>query len=169
MRGPLYALYQIDVLKISNTEIANLANFASLMSIAGYLFWGRFIDRYGAPRTVLGGIMLVALIPAVYIGAHTVPFLFFAAAISGFGFACIDIAYIQSILHYAAPGKAAQYQSLHALLLGLRGVIAPLVGVPLMRAYGYRPVFAGALALMVVGGFMQWAATRRPEEAGSLA
>lgn len=158
---PLYALYQIDVLGISNTQIANLANFSSLLSIAGMFFWGRFIDRRGAPVTVLLSIVLIAAIPLVYLFAHSVSGLLVAAALAGFGFAGIELSYMQSILGYAEPGRAAQYQSLHSLLLGIRGVLAPLVGVPLMKAWGYPAAFWLAFALMVAGGVLQWAATRR--------
>jgi MFS family permease len=158
---PLYALYQVDVLGISNTQIANLANFASLCSIAGSFFWGRFLDRWGAPLTVLLGICHVTLIPAVYLLHPSIPMLFIAGGLSGWGFAGIELAYLQSILTYAEPGRAAQYQSLHSLLLGLRGVAAPLVGLPLMKAFGYDAAFAGAFGLMMAGAAMQWAATRR--------
>jgi len=164
---PLYALFQVDVLRISNTQIANLANFASLWSIAGMFFWGRHIDRHGAPLSVLLSIVLIASIPLVYLFTDLlgggVNVLFVAAALSGFGFAGIELSYMQSILTYAEPGRAAQYQSLHSLLLGLRGVLAPLLGVPLMKAFDYPTVFVLAFLLMVAGGLMQWAATRRAE------
>lgn len=158
---PLYALYQVDVLHISNTQIANLANFTSLCSIAGSFFWGRFIDRRGAPQAVLLCICHIALIPLVYLSHPSIPTLFVAAALAGFGFAGIELSYLQSILTYAEGGRAAQYQSLHSLLLGLRGVAAPLVGIPLMKHFGYANVFTLALILMVAGGVMQWLATRR--------
>jgi MFS family permease len=158
---PLYALYQVDVLRISNTQIADLANFASLVSIAGFFFWGRFMDRRGAPRTVLFGILLISLVPAVYLSAQNVNGLFLASALWGLGMSCIELSYVQSILTYAEPGRAAQYQSLHSLLLGLRGVLAPLLAVPLVKVFGYHRVFALAMAVMIVGVLMQWAATRR--------
>ena len=166
---PLYALYQVDVLKISNTQIANLANFASLASIAGMFFWGRFIDRRGAPISVLLSIVLIAGIPLVYLFTPSVTGLFVASALAGFGFAGIELSYMQSILTYAEPGRAAQYQSLHSLLLGVRGVLAPLIGILLMKSFGYPAAFWLALVLMIAGGFMQGAATRREGQAGRFA
>lgn len=162
---PLYALYQVDVLGISNTQIANLANFASLASIAGMFFWGRFLDRRGAPVSVLLSIVLIAAIPLVYLFAHSVSGLFVASALAGFGFAGIELSYLQSILTYAEPGRAAQYQSLHSLLLGIRGVAAPLVSIPLMKAFGYSDVFALALGIMLVGAVLQWMALRADRQA----
>lgn len=152
---PLYALYQVDVLRISNTQIANLVNFVSLCSIAGSFFWGRFIDRHGAPRVVLLSILHITLIPIVYLSHPSVSLLFLASALAGFGFAGIELSYLQSILGYAERGRAAQYQSLHSLLLGVRGVCAPLLSIPLKQQLGYEPVFAFALVIMVVGAAMQ--------------
>lgn len=161
MVQPLFALYQVDVLHISNTQLANLANFASLWSIVGSFFWGRFMDRHGSSLAVLLSICLITLIPLVYLFSPTVNGLFLAALLGGFGLAGIELSYLASILSYAEPARAAQYQSLHSLLVGVRGVLAPLVGIPLMKANGYPFVFKLALALMIAGGLMQWAATRR--------
>ena len=163
---PLYALYQVDVLGITNTQIANLANFASLWAIAGSFFWGRFVDRHGAGRSVLISILLITVSPLVYLMTRSVEGLFFASALAGFGFAGIELSYMQSILSYAEPGRAAQYQSLHSLLLGVRGVLAPLVGVPLMHALDYPKVFLLAFAIMGAGSLMQWAATKREIRTG---
>lgn len=162
MVGPLYLLFQVDVLKIENTQLANLANFTSLASIAGFFFWGRFMDRRGAPRTVLYGILLVTFIPLVYVLAPSIPALFIAAGLMGLGQSCIELSYMQSTLTYAAPGREAQYQSVHSLLLGLRGVLAPLVGVPLMKAVGFERVFLLAVVIMMAGAVLQWFATRSP-------
>ncbi|MBC8137096.1 MAG: MFS transporter, partial [Fibrella sp.] len=157
---PLYALYQVDVLHISSTQIANLANFASLWSIMASFWWGRFMDRVGAPRTVLFSIICVTLIPLVYLSAHTWYGLLFAAALMGIGFAGVELSYMGSILTYANRERTAQYQSLNSLLLGVRGVLAPLIGLPLMKAFGYQTVFWIALVIMILGCFMQHLATR---------
>jgi len=160
MVQPLYGLYQVDVLHITSTQIANLANFASLWSIAGAFFWGRLMDHKGAPFTVMCSICLIALIPVIYLVTRSVPTLFCAAALSGLGFAGIELSYLASILLYAERDRTAQYQSLHSLLLGVRGVLAPLLGIPLAKALGYPPVFALALAVMLVGALLQSLAIR---------
>jgi MFS family permease len=160
MAIPVYALYQVDSLHISSAWIANLTNFASLWSIAGMFFWGRFMDKRGAPVTVLLAICCIMLIPVVYLTTHSIPGLLFASALSGFGFAGIELSYMASILQYAQPGRVAQYQALHSFLLGVRGVLAPLIGIPLMNRFGFKTVFALALVIMFAGAVMQWLAAR---------
>ncbi len=160
MVQPLYALYQVDRLHISSTQIANLANFSSLLSILGSFWWGRFMDRVGAPRTVLFSIICVTLIPLVYLSAHNWYGLLLAAGLMGFGISGVELSYMGSILTYANRERTAQYQSLNSLLLGVRGVTAPLIGLPLMKAFGYQKVFWIALVIMILGCFMQHLATR---------
>jgi MFS family permease len=169
MVQPLFQLYQVDVLKINSTGIANLTNFASLCSIAGMFFWGRFMDRRGAPVAVMCSIVLIALIPIVYLATQSVNGLFVAAALSGFGFAGIELSYLASILLYSEPGRTAQYQSLHSLLLGVRGVLAPLIAVPLKNQFGYGAVFAGALIVMIIGALLQGLAIRAQRETSETA
>jgi MFS transporter, DHA1 family, staphyloferrin B biosynthesis exporter len=160
MAQPIYALFQVEILHIRPTQIANLANAASLASIVGSVFWGRVVDRYGAPRTVFWCILLVALISVVYLLSSSINALFFASFLSGFGLSGIELSYMASILTYSEKGRAAQYQSLHSLLLGVRGVLAPVIGIPLLRAVGFHRIFALTLILMLLGALMQNKAAR---------
>ena len=167
---PLYGLYQVDVLHISSTQIANIANVSALCAIAGSFFWGRFMDKRGPAVAVMCAIILISLIPIVYIFTATPLTLLFAGALSGFGFSGIELSYLASILLYADRNKTAQYQSLHALLLGVRGVLAPLIGVPLIHVLGYRGVFSLAFGVMIIGSVLQALAIRdqRQQEKGRL-
>ncbi len=157
---PLYQLFQVDVLKISNTQIANLANCTSLSAIAGSFFWGRYMDRHGSPKAVFLSISIVALIPFIYLSAKSVTWLLIAAALSGFGFAGIELSYMTSILYYSEPGREAQYQALHSLLVGIRGLIAPLLAIALLKQVGYGPMFLAGAIVMLFGAFLQLLAVR---------
>ena len=158
MAWPLYQLYQVEHLHIRSTQIANLTNVTSLCAMAGSLFWGRFIDRHGAAQTVFRAILLISTISVVYFFAHSVTLLYAASFLAGFGMAGIELSYTASILNYAEHGKAARYQALHSLLLGIRGVLAPLVALPLLRLVGYQGVFVVTFLFMLLGAYLQWRA-----------
>ena len=96
------------------------------------------MDKHSPALAVLWSIVCIALVPLVYVVALGPVWLLPASALTGFGLSGIELAYMASILRYAEPGRAAQYQSLHSLLFGLRGVLAPLLSLPLMRLWGYR-------------------------------
>lgn len=160
MAQPLYALYQIERLHVRNTDIANLANVASLSAIIGAFVWGRFLDRRGAAYTVFSAICLVTSTAGVYFFAKSLPPLYLASAFFGFGLAGIELSYMASILSYSEPGQAARYQSLHSLLLGFRGIIAPLIALPMLRATSWQFTFAVTFVLMAIGALLQFLAVR---------
>lgn len=160
MAGPLYALYQVDVVKVTNTDLATLSNVASMASIVGAFVWGRLVDHYGAAKSVLWSIYCIVGVGVCYLFGASMPLLIIASALSGFGFAGVELAYMASILRYAERGKAAQYQALHSLLLGIRGVTAPALGLYLVQYTGYKAIFIGTLILMIAGTFFQRHAVR---------
>lgn len=155
MAGPLYALYQVDVVKVTNTDLASFANIASISSILGMFLWGRYVDHYGATKSVLWSVYCIIAVGICYLFGVNKPLMYLASALSGFGFAGIELAYMASILKYAERGQAAQYQALHSLLLGIRGIIAPSLGLYLLQFVGYQALFIGSLTLMIAGTFFQ--------------
>ena len=163
MAWPLYQLYQVEQLHIRPTQIANLTNVTSLCAMLGSLYWGRFLDRHGAAQTVFRAILLISSISVVYFFAHSVSLLYIASFLAGFGMAGIELSYTASILDYAEHGRAARYQALHSLLLGIRGVCAPLVALPLLRQVGYQGLFAVTFLLMLIGAWLQWRAAKSQE------
>lgn len=119
------------------------------------------MDRQGAPHTVMVNICLVAGIVVAYLLAPSLAWLYVAAALTGLSFAGIELSYTASILLYAEPGRAAQYQSIHSFLVGVRGILAPLIALPLMRHYGYTMAFIATLVLMSLGALCQHYATQK--------
>lgn len=164
---PLYTLFQVDVLHITNTQVANMANLQSVTAILGYFFWGRFLDRKGALTTVLISTLMVSLINVVYLSAYRVETLYLAAVISGISFAGIELSYLNATIMFADRNRIAQYQSIHSALLGVRGTIAPLLGPVLMHAVGLRWSFAVSLGIILIGAAMQFFNVRVREGNGT--
>ncbi|MBW3623877.1 MAG: MFS transporter [Armatimonadetes bacterium] len=157
---PLYTLFQVDVLHITNTQVANMANLQSITAILGYFYWGRFLDRRGALPTVLISTLLVGMINVVYLTAGRVEHLYLAAIIAGISFSGIELSYLNATLTFADRSRIAQYQSIHSALLGVRGTIAPLLGPVLMHAVGLRGAFAVSLVMILIGAAMQYFGVR---------
>lgn len=156
MAMPLYSLFQVDVLGLSNTQVALLANIAAVSSIPASFLWGRLLDRRGPAFTVAVSIAWVSGIGVVYLFADSFAWLFAASVCSGIGFAGIEIGYLQSTLQFAdRDGRAARYQALHSLLLGIRGILAPAISLALLPSTGYPPLFGATLALMWLGVWLQ--------------
>jgi MFS family permease len=143
MGAPLYALYQVDHLKVSDGFIAVLAlvNFGA--SLIAYFIGGRFIDQ-NTPFTMTIRIFAISpLIPLIYLLAGNPWLLLPAAALQGIVNAGIDLASLNNVIHFAnSRGNQAEvgpYMGVHMNLLGIRGTVGPLmipVLVPLITIKG---------------------------------
>ena len=162
MLAPAIPLIQVDRLHISTTHIALLANLAQVTAAVSYFFWGRYVDRHSPIKAVILNILLNALIPIFYLLAWDKWMLVPAFILSGVTQAGIDLWYFNSILSFAREENASRYQALHSFLLGIRGILAPLLGAYLIGALpkiGDQPdlswLFGIALTLILVGCWMQ--------------
>jgi MFS family permease len=155
MAMTLYPIYQVDRFHVTNTDVARLQNVTVILTIVGSLFWGPFVDRRGPLLAALLTVSLVCTMPICYILAWNLTLLYVAAAIAGIAMSGIDIAYLNTLLLFAEPGRAAQYQALHSSFFGVRGTLAPMVAIPLMHQLGPRGAFFVAFLLMVAGTGLQ--------------
>jgi MFS family permease len=174
MIAPVIPIIQVDRLHISTTHIALLANLAQITAAMAYFFWGRYVDRHSPLKAVVLNILLNALIPLFYLVAGNKWMLIPAFILGGVTQAGIDLSYFNSILSFATEESASRYQALHSFLLGIRGVLAPVLGgfmIEGLRNYGLdlRWVFVVALTLILTGCWMQVIGIRRRERAPEVA
>ncbi len=91
---------------------------------------------------------------------HLLPLMFVAAATLGVGFAGGMLAWNLGHQSFAPPHRDAQYMSVHVILTGLRGLLAPFVGVLIYTSSANAGLpgltFAVALVLNILGaiGFL---------------
>jgi MFS family permease len=173
MTIPIIPLVQVDILSITKTQLAVMANVLQVVAIVSYFYWGRYVDRYSPQRAVVINVLLNALVPAVYMLTAAIPganawVLLPAFAISGVVAAGIDLSYFNALLTFAGPDNVSRYQALQSFLLGIRGTIAPFAGsflATVLKANGQdlRWAFMAGVVLMLVGAWMQFVAMRRQE------
>jgi MFS family permease len=158
MIAPAIPIIQVDRLHISTKNIALLANLAQMTAAGAYFYWGRYVDRHSPLKAVVVNILLNALIPLFYLTAGNKWMLVPAFLLAGITQAGIDLSYFNSILSFATEANASRYQALHSFLLGIRGVIAPLIGgfmVEVLGKDGLNRLFMLALTFILAGCWMQ--------------
>lgn len=156
----LYPIYQVDRFHVSNTDVANMQNIASILTVAGFFFWGGYLDRRGPLSTAVVAISINLAVPILYAVAWDVRVLYLASALYGLSMAGVDLAYINTTLLFAEPGKAAQYQALHSSFFGIRGTIGPPLAIPLMSAISARWSFVASFGIMLLGVGLQLVSMR---------
>jgi len=55
---PLYPIFLVDILHISNSSMGILASLSSLFWMISYIFWGRYIDKRGAINSLIISFMV---------------------------------------------------------------------------------------------------------------
>ncbi len=154
--APLYPVYQVDQLHITSTQVAILANTATVIWMLSYFYWGKFVDARSPLKAVAINVLLVTFVPLFYFLSDNVWMLLPASIITGLTMGGVELSYFNSILHLADEGRESQYQALHSFLLGIRGTTAPFVGALIVSQFHahdlpIRYVFLISMAIMAVG------------------
>jgi MFS family permease len=128
----------------------------NLLGMAFMGFWGRLLDRQNplVVRLWLNCIWLIS--PLLLAHAHGFLEVAVARAAQGLILGGVLLVWRLGVNYYAHCDEVAVYMGVHQALTGLRGVIAPYLGIALGQAIGYRVTFLvafilGVLATIVIG------------------
>lgn len=160
---PLYPLALVDEVHISNFATGLFGSIFSGMWLAGFFFWGHFLDRFSARITLVSVFSLSCLIPLFYILTKDIYMLAAVQGIAGFMFSAIELAGYVIITRMTHEGEVARYAAANIGFGGLRGAIAPFLGIALMQAHGAGFVFSISLALGILSCIAGWNVLRRIE------
>lgn len=125
---PLYAIIQVDELHLSYSVVGILSLMSSLAWMLSSFPAGRLLDRKGALNVMLLSLFIQAAIPLCYFLAADVTFVAIAFILAGIWSAGNELAWVNSILVFAPHSEVASYTALHMLLVGIRGVLGPILG-----------------------------------------
>lgn len=165
MAAPLFTIYQVDVLHVDTRWAAAYSVVAQVVSMFGYVYWGSYIDRRSSHRAVALSALMLGLIPLAYAGATEAWMLLPVMVLGGFVGSAIELAYANGILEYAPPERITHYQAVFASLMGVRGLIAPFLGVALKNWLdaSWQQMFGLIAALILSSYLVQCAGIRRFE------
>jgi len=153
---PLYPIFLVDILHASNTLIGKLASISSLFWMISYIFWGRWIDKKGEIGSLTISFLLISIIPLLYAVSFNLWFIVLASVVSGFtiGTELIRINYIAKI---SRDEDVQTYQGIDFSLMGLRGIVAPFLGVGIMSLVGIRTALLISFMVTLSAFFlMKW-------------
>lgn len=138
--------------------------------------WARFLARTHVIsfRAIHSWtFVLASLLFLLAVEFQAMPLLFLASGTLGLGFAGGMLAWNLGHQHFAPPHRDSQYMSAHVMLTGLRGLVAPFIGVAVYTGFAAQGhpglVYAVSLALNVLGamGFLALRAWDRRSTAAS--
>ena len=152
---PLYPVVQVDRLQLSYSEIGLLGLVESVTWFLSYLFWGRTIDKRGGLFVVRAIAAISIVTPLTYMSAQSLWMLMPSAIARGLGMAGFELGRISAGIQLADPERVTEYAAIQSTVVGLRGLVAPLVTVGLLRMGApHSAVFLLSVAFLVMGWVM---------------
>ncbi|UCC67429.1 MAG: MFS transporter [Armatimonadota bacterium] len=158
--GPVIPVFQVDELAITSQWVGYLATVGAALSMIGYVWWGRVLDRKGPFRLLLMVIAVSAIAPLTYFLSHSVPVLLIAAAAQGFAMAGGDLGFVNAALRFGTRDAVPSYAGMFSFLQAVRGIPGPFIGAALSHAIGPRNVFPITLCLWAISALILFAGRR---------
>ena len=152
---PLIPVVQVDRLQLSYSEIGLLGLVESITWFLSYLLWGRTIDKRGGLFVVRAISAISIVTPLTYMSAQSLWMLMPSAIARGLGMAGFELGRISAGIQLADPERVTEYAAIQSTVVGLRGMVAPVITVGLLRLGApHSAVFLLSVFFLVLGWVM---------------
>jgi MFS family permease len=151
---PLYVIYRVRVLGISEGWIGTLSMVESAVTIVSYYFWGRIAERYGHRLVLLVGLVGVCFYPiGTALSASAYPLLI-VSFVSGVFAPAFALALFNGLLEVVPAERRATYVAAFNTLLNVPAFVAPILATAMAERIGVRTTLWIGGAARVVGLLM---------------
>lgn len=149
MVQPYFPLYWVHELGLSNVQIGQISMFFMGFWFMASPLWGSIIDRTRPLLAVYAAVPLYLIVPLLYLGNPSFAGVLMAASLLGLGMAGFESGWSNHLMAIGGD-NATLYVGLYYSLVGVRGLIAPLLGSVLLRHVGPQSTLILAMILMAL-------------------
>jgi hypothetical protein len=147
-------------LHLNYSSVAFYKNAFNLIAIAFLPFFGRYIGKRDPRRFAIitfGSLLLFILFTALtehyngyteIYGIKIYYMLMVAVFFNGLFMGSMPILWGIGSSYYCKPDEAADYQSVHLFLTGVRALFAPIIGIKLYEWFGFSLTYATGIVLL---------------------
>ena len=149
----IYPIVKVGRLGLTYYEIGLLGFLQSGAWVIGLLFGGWLTDRFGGLRSLQGVFLINTLFILPYVWAWNGWMLVPSFIAIGLVSAGMELWVTYTIIELAEPGLLPEYTAVCMMVIGGRGLIAPLIGVGLLRNGVSEPsvlIFGAMLSVCAV-------------------
>lgn len=171
-------IFYESALHLNYSSVAFYKNAFNLVAIAFLPFFGRFIGKRDPRRFAIitfGSLMLFILFTALteyfsghieIVGIKIYYMLMVAVFFNGLFMGSMPILWGIGSSYFCEPEEAADYQSVHLFLTGLRAVFAPIIGIKLYEWFGFSITYSSGIVFLLLAIFLMiWSEKRFPKPA----
>lgn len=153
--GPIWPIYHVKVLHLSNVVIGSFSVLAGLAGVLTSGLWGRLAARRGERIVLFIGVGGLTLFTATYMLSPSPAYLMFSQALGGAWTAALNLAVFNLALNYCVPSERAAAVAWFNAIINLAAFVGPFLGELWYVHFGVASTFYSgtvirALALLVV-------------------
>ncbi len=145
---PYLPLYWMNELSLSNSSIGGIAIIVTLFWFLASPLWGVMVDRLHPIWVIVSGAGIYALIPFIYLTSPNFSGVLLAASFTGLGLAAYEVGWSNNLLRLGG-NKAGKFIGIYLSLVGLRGILGPLIGSAILNWKGSALLLFIAVVLLV--------------------
>ncbi len=151
LANPLYAVFQVKEMGLSNAQISYLSLAWNVAWLAGFALWGRVVDRRGPAPVVTAAALFYLGLPLAYgLGGGSYAIALAGALCQGMADSAMDLGGWNMILS-VNPNRVGPYTSASMTVTGIRGALGPLLGSWLLGLAGFQATFLTAAGFILLG------------------
>ncbi len=142
LAGPFFNIHLVRNLGADARAVGLLTAVSAFTALFGQAFFGRWSDRWGAPRALLRAGLFIPLLPWAWLLArspwHIVPI----NALAGFLWAGFDLCNFNTLLFLSPEETRPRYAALYNLIVGIASAAGAAAGGWMASHWGFYPLFA---------------------------
>ena len=150
--GPLYSIYWVHHLHLSDDSIALAITLNYVFSLIGFYVWGRISRRWGRAFALAASCLGLSAYPLVTGLARSFTPIIFVSMIGGFFSAGMSVSFLDVLLATAPAGQRPSYVALDATVANATAFVGPLLGSALADGLGIRVALIIGFGVRLVGG-----------------
>jgi len=153
---PLYAIYKVRTLHISEGWIGALAMLESGVTIVAYYIWGRLAEKHGSLFVLLLGLLGVCFYPIGTALSSNVWPLLLVSFVAGIAAPAFNLGLFNGLLEVTPAARRATYLAIFNTLMNIPAFVSPILGTTMAGSLGIRmALWIGGAAR--IAGFLAFA------------
>lgn len=146
---PAFEAMRNDLQTSKNSISSSLSIYLGGFAFA-QLIWGPIADKYGKTKTVLAGMVLFGISSICIVYAHSIFLLLLMRFIQAIGACSAAVSWQAMIIERYSKEQTTKLFASIMPLVGLTPALAPIIGVFMMDAYGWRSIFFVLFVLSIL-------------------
>ncbi len=138
---PLYTIYLVDVMKISNFTAGKIGTCYSIFWLVSYFIWGKVSDVKSPFFLMLFAFLVTPLVPFLYFVSRSLLPVYVAAIVTGLNTGAFELGRLGINMKLSARNRVQSYFAVDNSLMGIRGCVFPYIGTALSQWITIKGVF----------------------------